>query len=212
MNINEWKNILHKENIEISVQDGVIKEVVGQDQDAKGMEKDGNIYNYIYIRHERVTHPEIKILRTFENEQLAYKFFIFSLLSSKYLNKYNEITKKYGSRILSFENMRFHDIEKILCENGYDSKYICIDENLKKNSMYLYEKQDGWYTLYLDENKKAAFGSSVPCNITQIYLKAIRNAIKLSCLEDFIHKYSLENEVGIPEKAMLLGYYNPKEI
>lgn len=212
MNINDWKNILHKENIEILIQDGVIKEVVGQDQDAYGIEKVDNTYNYIYISHERKTYPEKKILKTFKDEKLAFNFFVFSLLSNMYLDKYNDITKKYGSRILSMEKMKFDDIVTILRENGYESKYICIGKNLKKNSMFLYEEHDGWYTSYLDENMKVAFGSKVPSNITLIILTAIQDDIMLCCLEDFIHKYSLENEVGILEKEMLLGYYNPKEI
>lgn len=207
MDIKKLQSILEMEGIKTQVKGNNIRENVDQDENYYELKYTDKKYYYNFVNCERQSYPDVSQIDEFNDLLDAIKVFIVHLLSSKYMNKAQNIISENIQVFIGKDKSSEDDIKKIMANNNIPNKYISFPNIPNKESILLKKTTEGWFTYYLDENKKKVFGSKVPCNMTEGYMRTIREGIMLKYLDDFLDRNMSEIKFSLKDKAKFLNYY-----
>lgn len=209
MYLSNFSNILNNEGIRTQINNKDIYEIVGQGENYYKLQYLDNKYYYCFVKRERQTSPENIVLAEFDDEISALKYFMINELSRYYFNKAQTIVSDNINVFIETDTIKEEDIKNILLLNNIPNNYLSFINNINQDSILLEKLHDGWFTYYLDDNMKKAFGSKVACSMLEGYIRALRECIMLFYFYNFVSKYKLDIEFTIRDKATYLKYdYN----
>lgn len=138
MNIKQVTRLLNDEGIPTILKSNSIEQDRDQGESYYKLQLETNKWELLFVQRENRSSGGEKVLKTFDDESSASKYYYLSTLSSFYFRKHIQPFELKNEDInIGWTEFTFDNLEEALLRLNFDDKYYSLRGGLKRHSAFL---------------------------------------------------------------------------